>query len=135
MIDLWLPPRPSGPSMSARHREGWSFHEDYVVALVIESLLARGYDARWMQPERTLTPAGPRPDLTIEPPSQTGRAVELWEAKPRRPITADRRQAQRYVQVGEWRWPDRPVRVYLVWPAEPLAFPFDSSALIVEPAS
>lgn len=105
---------PTGPSMRYGYSTDRAFEEHWVVAQVIEALLQYGYDATHMVLERTIE-RGSRPDLTIEPPSGP---IELWEAKRGRPITKDREQVARYVEVGRRVWPDRDVRVMLVYPTE-----------------
>ena len=110
----WYSGNPTGPSMRYGYVTNRSFEEHWVVAAVIEALLQHGYSATDMALERTIE-RGTRPDLTVEP--STG-PVEIWEAKRAKPSPKDRDQAARYLSVGQRLWPDRTVRVFLVYPIE-----------------
>lgn len=108
----WYPGNATGPACSYPSPMGRSYEERGIVADVIEGLIQVGYRAVDMAVERTIA-SGSRPDLVVEP--ATG-PVLVWEAKRGNPIAKDRRQATRYRDVARGVWPDRDVRVFLVYP-------------------
>ena len=112
-VHLFIP-KVTGPAMGYPLPWGRSYEEHRVVASVIEALLQNGYRALDMARERTIAP-GSRPDLSVIPDDGP---VEFWEAKRGRPISKDRAQARRYLDVARLLWPDRPVNVFLVYPVE-----------------
>ena len=104
------------------------YAEPWVTSSIIEALLQNGYRAVDMRMERRIAD-GCRPDLTIEPPVGP---IEIWESKAYTPTNKHHAQARRYLNAASALWPGREVRVFLAWPADPLAFPRASQTIRFE---
>ena len=88
--------------------------EGPVVSEAIGQLILGGFAPRDIKLEFEVC-SGSRVDIA----AFTSREVLLVECKPRRPNSADRRQASRYLQAARLRWGELQVRAVLAWTTYP----------------